>query len=274
MKKPSWTVQWSHLELFWVWRNPQTARVGIFFSTEKMGRKKLIRFPSLWAFWGAQPRLLRCEYLICLQKSCYETMLSSCWLLDKTTRSQLCNLTAPRQEQEQAAESKDWSLCHHPNQGAEILVSTILQVLSSFKLKLVFSTEVILKCCAFAIFITQTPSSSPYVLPTFPLNYLLFAVLTSTSQDWRTLSFHPNCGKWSKPFVPCDFFLPLAFSAFCHHAHKKSHQVITLFFKSPFKPPPLSPLPTNHTLIAMHLATLAAAYSQLADLCLASQCLL
>lgn len=48
-----------------------------------------------------------------------------------------------------------------------------------------------------------------------------------------------------------------------------------LFFKSLFKSPPLlSPLPTNHTLIAVHLPALAAAHSQLADLCLASQSLL
>lgn len=114
-RKPSWAVQWSHLELFWAWRNPQTAEEWEFFSTENM-RKKKVRFSSLWAFWGAQPRLLRCEYLICLQqKSWYEPIYSFCWLLGKTMGSQLCSWTAPWQEQERAAESKDWSLCHHPN---------------------------------------------------------------------------------------------------------------------------------------------------------------
>lgn len=53
----------------------------------------------------------------------------------------------------------------------------------------------------------------------------------------------------------------------------KSHQVTMLFFKSLFKSPLLIPLPTNRFVIAMHLASLAAAHSELFRLCLASECL-
>lgn len=81
--------------------------------------------------------------------------------------------------------------------------------------------------------------------------------------------------KMVQPFVPCDFFLPFSFLCFllsCPHKYEVT-KVSTLFFKALFKSGLLSPLPTNHTL-SQAFGYSGCWYSQLADLCLASQYLL